>query len=130
MIAYLHPVTGGLVILLLAYAGSLGLRARNDRRHAGPLLARHARLAPWAFWLSLASWVGGLATTWLWRSDLDLAESNHFRIGIAMAVALIATWLSARAMSRPTARTIHPYLGIAVLLLAAAQVFFGLQITP
>ena len=44
--AYLHPILGGLSIAFLAYVGSLGLRARSDRRHAPALLARHAWLAP------------------------------------------------------------------------------------
>lgn len=130
MLAYLHPITGALVVFLLAYAGTAGLRARNDRRRRDELLDSHTRYAPWAFWLTLATWIGGLTTTWLWRSDLELAASNHFRIGTALLLPLAGGWWTARRMEIGWARDLHPWLGIAVLLLAAAQVFFGLQITP
>jgi hypothetical protein len=130
VLAYVHPVVGGLVILLLFYVGSLGLRARNDRRRARQLLAQHARLAPWIYGLILASWVGGFASTWLLRHDLELGASTHLRIGVALVLALSAGVVTSRWMQRAEVRAIHPWLGAAALLLAAAQVFFGLQITP
>ena len=130
MLAYIHPVIGGLAIVLLGYAGSLGLRARNDRRHARQLLARHARVAPWMYGLVLGSWGGGLLSTWLLRHDLELGASTHLRIGIALALALTAGALTSRWIDRPQMRAIHPWFGVAAMLLAAAQVFFGLQITP
>ena len=130
MLAYVHPVTAALIIALLAYVGSLGLRARNDRRQARVLLQRHARLAPLMYGLVLVSWLGGFLSTWLLRHDLDLAASTHFRIGGAIVVALSGGALTSRWMTRPQIRALHPWFGAAAMLLAAAQIFFGLQITP
>jgi hypothetical protein len=130
VLAYIHPVTAALTVVFLGYVGSLGLRARNDRRHARQLLARHARLAPIMYGLALASWTAGFLSTWLLRHDLELAASAHFRIGGALVVALSAGTLSSRWMQRPAIRALHPWFGAAAMLLAAAQVFFGLQITP
>lgn len=130
VLPYIHPATGALVVALLGYVGSLGLRARNDRRQARALLARHARLAPWAYGLVLASWAGGFLSTWLLRHDLELATSTHFRIGVAIVIALSGGALTSRWMRHPQARALHPWFGAAALLLAAAQIFFGLQITP
>ncbi len=130
MLAYIHPVAGALVAALLGYVGSLGLRARNDRRHAREYLGRHARLGPIMYTLMLVSWAAGFLSTWLLRRDLDLAASTHFRMGVAIILALTAGWLTSRAMHRAEMRTLHPWLGAAAMLLAAAQVFFGLQITP
>jgi hypothetical protein len=127
---YIHPATAALVVALLGYVGSLGLRARNDRRQARVLLARHARLAPWAYGLVLASWAGGFLSTWLLRHDLELATSTHFRIGVAIVIALSGGALTSRWMRHPQVRALHPWFGAAALLLAAAQIFFGLQITP
>ena len=127
---YVHPVVAGLSILLLFYVGSLGLRARNDRRRAAQLLDQHARFATPVVWLVGISWIGGLLSTWLLRSDLELAASAHLRIGTALLLTLCASALSARYMSSPQVRSVHPWFGIIALLLAAAQVFFGLQITP
>ncbi len=130
MLAYFHPIAATLVIALLGYVGSLGLRARNDRRHARVLLQRHAQLAPLMYGLIVAGWVSGFFSTWFLRHDLDLATSTHFRIGIAIVIVLSGGALTSRWMTRPQIRALHPWFGAAAMLLAAAQVFFGLQITP
>ncbi len=130
MLTYLHPLTAALVLAFAAYVASLGIRARNDRRRAGELLRRHAQLAPWVYALILASWLGGVATTWLLRPELELAASQHFRVGVALVAAFSASALSSRWMRMPAVRSIHPWFGVIGILLAAAQIFFGLQITP
>ena len=130
MLPYIHPVSGTLIIVLLGYVGSLGLRARNDRRHARALLQRHARFGPVVYVLAVASWGGGFTSTWLLRHDLQFGASTHLRIGAALVLALSAGTLTSRWMTRPAIRAIHPWFGAAAMLLAAAQVFFGLQITP
>jgi hypothetical protein len=130
VLTYVHPVSAGLTVAFLGYVGSLGLRARNDRRQRRQLLARHAQLAPILYGFALASWAAGLLSTWLLRTDLQLASSVHFRIGIALLIALSGGALSSRWMTQPSIRALHPWFGAAAMLLAAAQVFFGLQITP
>lgn len=130
MLPYIHPVAAGIVLTFLAYVGALGLRARSQPRQAPALLARHARLAPVLYLLILASWIDGLASTWLFRHDLDLAASVHFRFGIWSVVALTASALTPRWIDRPAIRAAHPWFGAAAMLVAAAQIFFGLQITP
>lgn len=130
VLAYIHPVTAGLTVALLAYVGSLGVRARTDRRHARAYLQRHARLAPIMYALILVSWVAGFLSTWWLRHDLELATSTHLQIGVALVAAVSAGALSSRWIGHPAGRAIHPWFGVAAMLLAAAQVFFGLQITP
>src|SRR5437867_3301957 len=98
MLAYIHPVIGGLTIAFLLYVGSLGLRARNDRRRARQLLAQHARLAPWMYGFVVASWIGGLVSAWQLRHDLDLGASTHLRIGVALVLALSGSALTSRWM--------------------------------
>ena len=129
-LSYLHPVTAGVVVALLLYVGSLGLRARSDRRRALHHLTRHARLAPVMFGFMLLGWVGGVGSTYLWRPDLRFAASPHFRVGLALVTALAAAALSSRWITRSWVRDVHPWFGAAAMLLAVAQVFFGLQITP
>ena len=128
--ACVHPVVGGAVVVLLFYVGGIGLRSRTDRRHRATLLATHTRLGPFLFGLMVASWAGGLLSTWLWRPDLHLFGTTHVRIGTALVVAITGTWLTSWRLRVPMVRTVHPWLGAAAILLAAAQVFFGLQITP
>lgn len=130
MLAYVHPIAAGLTVVLLAYVGSLGLRARNNRRYARAYLTRHGRLGPIMYALVLVSWISGVLSTWLVRNDLEVAASPHFRIGGALVLALSASWVTSRWMHRAEIRWLHPWLGASAMLLAAAQVFFGLQITP
>jgi len=128
--AYLHPVVGAAVVVLLFYAGGIGLRSRTDRRQRAALLATHARLGPFLYGLMLLSWLGGLLSTWLLRPDLRLFGTTHLRIGTVLVVAMTGAWLTSRRMHVPAVRAAHPWFGAAAMLLAAAQVFFGLQITP
>lgn len=130
MLTYFHPLTAGVAVGLLAYIGSLGLRARNDRRQRAVLLRQHVRLASLMYGAMIASWPIGVLTTWGLRPDLEVADSVHFRFGIALVLALTGSWLTGRGMSRREWRNVHPWFGVAAMLLAAAQVFFGLQITP
>jgi hypothetical protein len=130
MLVYAHPVSAALVIVLLGYVGSLALRARSDRRQGRQLLARHARLARISYGMVLAVWAGGLVSTWVLRRDLAVTESGHFRVGGALVIMLSASALSSRWMTRSSIRAVHPWLGAGAMLLAAAQVFFGLEILP
>ena len=130
MLPYLHPVIAALTVALLGYVGSLGLRARNDRRRRREYLRRHARLAPYAGAAALVTWMAGVLSTWLLRPELELGASTHMRIGALLVLTLSAGAASSRRMTHPLIRAVHPWLGATALLLAAAQVFFGLQITP
>ncbi|MFQ5668522.1 MAG: DUF4079 family protein [Candidatus Binatia bacterium] len=130
VLPYIHPVTAAVAVALLGYVGSLALRARNDKRRAHELFRRHARLAPIMYALILVTWLSGLLSTWLVRRDLAVAASAHFRIGTVLIVVLSGGAGTSRWMGRSAARFLHPWFGGAAMLLAAAQVFFGLQITP
>jgi cytochrome b561 len=109
MLAYVHPVTAALVVALFVYTGSLGLRARSDRRRAPQLLQLHARLGPVAFVLMLVSWVGGYLSTWLLRHDLELGASAHMSIGFALAAAVVGGFGTSRFMRVPLVRAAHPW---------------------
>jgi hypothetical protein len=127
LLAFVHPVLGVAALVFLAWIGSLGLRSRE--RGGAALRPRHARLAPWAYAAIAGNFVLGLASTWLWRRDLELAAGAHFWIGAAICVVLgVAALLSRRLPGDATARRVHPALGMLALLLSALQVFFGLAL--
>lgn len=130
MAPYLHPISAGLLVALLVFVGSLGLRARKQPRQAAALLASHARWAPVVLVLAVVSWIGGTLSTLWFRPDLEVGTSAHFRIGCVMVAMLVAGGVTSRRMNDARVRMLHPFLGAAAILLAAAQVFFGLQITP
>lgn len=128
---YLHPVAGLVTTALVAYAASLGLRARRSRRDAGLARRRHRRVAPVVYGLVVANWLAGLGVVWWLEPDLDPAASGHFTVGTLIVLLLTAgALLSFRVPTDPRARAVHPILGATALLLAGVQVFLGLQILP
>lgn len=131
-LAWVHPALGAVVLVLLCYAGSLGLGSRARQRRGAALAARHARLAPVAYGAVAATWLAGFLSARLLRSDLGDAGTLHARSGTLILALLTGSALLARSMVRgnPTAREIHPWLGAAALLLAAAQAVTGLRIMP
>ena len=130
MLAYVHPFLAVVVLALLAHVASLGVRARNDRRHRATYLRRHVVLARWMYAGVLLAWGGGLASTWILRPPAELATSGHFRIGVALAAVLTASALSSRWMHLPFVRAVHPWIGVLAMLLSATQIVFGLQLLP
>jgi hypothetical protein len=130
MLPYVHPILAALVLALLAYVASLGLRARNDRRNRAKWLRLHARLAPWMYAAVVGTWALGLVMQWTIRPPAELAASPHVRVGTALVAVLGAGALSARWMNVKAVRDAHPWFGVLAILLGAVQVFFGLQLLP
>jgi hypothetical protein len=129
---YLHPITAAATLCLLGYAAALGFRLRSARRDRAALARRHRRAATIVYWTVLASWVAGVGSTLWGRDDLAVASTLHFRTGAALGIVLTGSALTARSMDRGSviAREVHPWLGAAAVLLAAAHVAAGLAILP
>jgi len=126
-----HPIAAFATIALAVYAASLGVRARAARPSAAWARRRHARLGPWLYLLFLLNWMGGLATVEWLTPDVEDAAGTHFAVGSAiMACLTAAALLSRRIGVDGRARTVHPLLGAAALLLCGLQVFLGLQLLP
>ncbi|MFN2428262.1 MAG: DUF4079 family protein [Candidatus Binatia bacterium] len=130
MLAYLHPFLAVLVLALLAHVASLGVRARNDRRDRALHLRRHAQFGRWMYAGIVITWATGLLSMWMLRPPAELATSFHFRVGIALVAVLTASAVSSRWMHVERVRAIHPWIGVLAMLVAAAQIVFGLQILP
>jgi len=129
---YVHPILGAVALALLVYVASLGLRMRTARRGRIELARQHARLAPWAYAGVLISWALGLLSTTFVREDFEVASTFHLRTGLAIALLLTGSAITARWLNRgnTTARELHPWLGAVAALLAAAQAVTGLRIMP
>jgi hypothetical protein len=88
-------------------------------------------LGPWLYACVLGSWGAGLATVWVARPEMELAESGHFTTGSVIAVLFTAAALLSRRVPVDTrARAVHPILGAAALILSGVQFFLGLQLLP
>ncbi len=129
VIAFLHPVVALATIMFLAYVASLGLRSR-ERAHRH-LRSKHARLAVWAYAAMIVNFAGGIATTWLVRSDITTEGIMHLRLGLAVVAlmtgaALLSRWIG----TNEAARVLHPILGLLALVVSGLQVFFGMPLLP
>ncbi|HWP66545.1 MAG TPA: DUF4079 family protein [Candidatus Limnocylindria bacterium] len=128
IVPWLHPALGLAAVWQLVRAARRGLdvrrRVQPTRGLPHPVLARRA------WWFVAGNWVLGLLTVRFFRPELDLAASTHFQAGTAVLVLLtLAGLVSRRIDADPRLRRLHPAIGAAALLLAAVQVFLGLQLT-
>ncbi len=132
MLVYVHPVLGAAALALLLYAAWQGIGARGRPRNRARKLAAHSAIAPWAFAAVLLTWVAGGLSTHFLRGDIDFAETNHFGLGSTLVTLLGLSLVSSRRMLRGSvnAREVHVWIGVAAVLVAAAQAFTGLRITP
>ena len=128
---WIHPIVGLATTALALHGASLGLRARRLGRRGADARRRHRALMPWVLGLVVASWVGGLASAWLWRDPEDLAASGHHQVGTFVVVAFALAAVVGRRIDRdPWLRRVHPWIGAAALLASGVQIFLGLQIVP
>jgi hypothetical protein len=129
LLAFLHPMLALLTVGFLFHVASLGLGSRE--RGGERKRPAHARRAPLALMAAVLSAATGALATWLWRPDLRLAEGAHFWLGLAVVALLsIGALLSRSIPTSPLARRIHPFFGLAALLLSALQIFFGMPLLP
>jgi hypothetical protein len=126
-----HPLLGLATVALAARTASLALRGRRGGAAAAALRARHRRLGPKVLALVVTNWLAGLASVRLDPRGLELAASGHFQVGTGLVVLYgLAALVSRRIDADPRARTVHPWIGAAALLLSGVQVFLGLQLMP
>jgi hypothetical protein len=128
-VLWVHPLLALATVGVAMRQASLGLRGRLRGRGGAARLAQHRRLGPWLLGLVVANWLLGLGSVRIDPRDLELAASGHFQVGSAL-VALygLAALVSRRIDHDPRARTVHPWIGAAALLLSGVQVFLGLQL--
>ncbi len=128
---WLHPLVGLLATALAVRTAALALQGRARTRRGAAALARHRALSPWVYGLVVVGWLGGVASVWLGRPDLDLFSTGHFQVGTLIVVLFTASWaVSLRLPAEAWARTVHPWIGAAALMALGVQVFLGLQLMP
>lgn len=134
-IHYLKPLHGafntGLFLLLLLQALS-GLKIRIHRKAGVPpvpeAVRKHRRLGPVIAAGSLAGFGAGAMLAYLDHGHI-LRYPLHFLSGFALVCLLLATTLVSRRITARTVslRNLHLALGIAILVLCAAQMLLGLS---
>ena len=128
---WLHPVLGALAASLVVWLGFTGLRGRQRRAGSGTSRARHVRFSSPVLALVLATTALGAGSVWKLRSDLFLANSVHFWVGLGLATLLVGAWFTSRQVRlRPALWALHPYLGLVAMLGAAWAILLGLGLLP
>jgi hypothetical protein len=128
---WLHPLLALATVALAARQASLGLRIRRRVRGAAGAAARHRAAGPVVYALVLFNWLAGAASLRWLRPEYEPGASAHFATANLLCAVFTATTLLAWRIDRaPWARRWHPVAGASALLLAAVQVFLGLQLLP
>jgi len=129
--AYVHPILGLLSVLLMCWVALNGLRSRHKARYALKARRLHHRVAPWIYLLwAITLAVGWASTTWI-RSDIHAGSTKHFVAAWASLVVFgIAALLSLRVPQAPWARRIHPWFGIAGVVIALTLAALGMTLLP
>lgn len=129
--ALLHPVLGALTIAFSVWIMARGLTARQGGKSATRARRFHKRWAPWAFVAMVLSGLTGMASTVWLRPDLELGETRHLVVGWTAIGLMGAGGLLTRAFTRnPSLRSIHPWIGIAAVVLALVQGVLGIELLP
>lgn len=130
MLAYLHPVLGGVAALLVVWIGMHGLAGRTRKPDAPARRALHRRIAPVAGVLVWVAAIGGVASVAAFRKGMSVGDSAHFWAG--WLVALLMLVAGAGSSLRPGMRlqAWHGTVGIVAMLLAALVFMMGLGLLP
>lgn len=127
-----HPLMMGIVVAFMgtyaAYAGWKG-RTATDAEVSAKARADHKKLAPLVFLFISLGYTGGVLS--LVMQKQPIFESPHFWTGtVAIGVFALNGLISATKFGGGQAilRTVHAYLGSAVMVLLFIHAFLGLNL--
>lgn len=135
MLLWIHPIVQSLTAVLALYVLWLGL-ARFASRHLGKQSVfrwdRHVRFGKLVAAVWALGGLGGLTMTYITYGKI-FTESLHFRIGIAILLLLLVTWLTGTRMDRRRGQSnILPVIHLAnialLLILIVVQFVTGIGI--
>lgn len=127
-----HPLMMGIVVVVMgSYVGLTGWRSRvldgTDGEAAIKNRADHRKLAPLMFLFIALGYTGGVLS--LVMQGKPIFESSHFWTGTAALIFLTMNGAIAGVFGKnKTLRTIHAYLGSAILCLLFLHGVFGLKL--
>lgn len=130
-LVYLHPALGLIALCLLVWAATAGFRARHVAPYAAGSRALHRRLGPTVAGLFVVAAALGIASTIWLRDDLDPASTWHALAGGVGVTLMAALYLLGRQVRRRSwAKRVHPWVGIAAILVGAAIFVLGVGLLP
>lgn len=128
---FVHPAIGTLVILYSVWIMSRGLVARQGGKHAHQARRTHAKWAWYALYGMILAALTGIGSTLLLRPDLQLGETWHLALGlVCVALMGLAALLTRYFTKNAQLRKVHPWIGIAAVVLGIAQAIVGIELLP
>jgi hypothetical protein len=127
-----HPLMMGIVVLVMgSFVGLAGWRGRvaADPDVAQKSLFDHRQLAPWMFGFIAAGYSGGILS--LLMQQQSILQSPHFWTGsLVLFLLTINAVISFTGFggNQTALRTVHAYLGSAILCLLFAHALLGLKL--
>lgn len=130
--AFVHPAIGAIAVLLTVWFGSRGLVARQGTKASPKARRTHRRYAWWALVaMGLAAVTGLASTVWL-RDDLEIGDTWHLEIGLAVVALMGVGALLTRRFTKttPALRTAHLVLGLLAVAGSVLQAIVGIELLP
>lgn len=131
VMAFVHPILGGITLLLAIWLMSRGLVVRRGGKPATAARRAHKRWAWWILGLVWASLLTGFGSTILLRPDLELGETWHLALGLVVVGLFTLGGLLTRGFTRDRRlRAVHPWIGILAVLIGIAHAITGIELLP
>jgi threonine/homoserine/homoserine lactone efflux protein len=128
---WIHPALGALAVATFLWLGVQGLTARKKRKDAPASRARHRRWSRWVFGLMVVAGLGGTASVYLLRDDLEPTRSLHFWVAwFTVMVAAGLAWSGPEVPRDEDARRLHPLFGAIAMAGAALTAAMGMGLLP
>jgi hypothetical protein len=132
ILKYAHGLFNGMVILLFLYQGWLGLKIRQGRIAGNPpevrFVKKHRKFGPALAIMGIFGFAGGISIVYLGEGEI-FEHPVHFLTGLTISALIITTFLISREIRGRESewRTIHYFIGLAILSLYCFQAYLGIQ---
>ncbi len=132
VIPFLHPALGGLSLLAMMSLGARGLQARQGVKGAHKKRKRHAKQGPWIAGAMTMAALTGLGTVVFVRDDLDPVGSWHFWAGwfVTLCMLLLAYMTPRRFRRNQLVKSLHPAVGVVVMITGVVVLLVGIELLP
>jgi len=124
-----HGAYNTVIMLLIVYQGSLGLRIRKSVNLPVYIIRRHRKIGPIAVLLGMTGFIAGMTIVFLDHGRI-FKYTLHFVCGLMIVTLLITTFIISRKIKGPEQywRNRHYAIGILIVLLYIVQVLLGLGV--
>ena len=124
-----HGAYNSVIMLLIVYQGTLGLKIRKSPNLPVHIIRRHRKIGPVAVVLGITGFFAGMNIVFLDHGRI-FKYPLHFMCGLMIVTLLITTYIISKKIRGPEKywRNRHFAVGIVIVLLYVVQILLGLGV--